>query len=382
MLRLAQIAVTAALAAAAAAQTTRYRDPVFAQVDRTLDIAYGAAVNRFSQQNEVLRLDLYQPQGDTAASRAAVVVVHGGGFVGGSRRSTQIVQQCNSFARRGYVAVSISYRLAPQGTPIDRQVVTDAGHDCKAAVRWLRAQASTLRIDSERIASLGSSAGAFTVLEAAYVPGEGSSGNPGWPSHVACVADLWGGLWDVNELDAGEAPVVIVHGTNDPTVPFVRATSLQARANAVGVPVELHAIQNAGHAPWGAYFQSHEADVLAFFWEHLHLARVAGLTVRPGHGSPGSATFDHFAAAGDVSVLFVAAAPASIPVPGLGTLCLDPATLVAAATATLPATPRIATVATTVPVPPGLAGVTLPWQALHVQGTRARTLTDCVATGF
>jgi len=380
MLRLPTLAFV--VAGPVAAQTTRFRDPIFAQVSTVADVAYGAAVNRFTQRNEILRLDLYEPQGDGAGTRPAVVVVHGGGFTGGGKRTTQMVQQCRDFARLGYVAVSIDYRLAPVGTPITRQVITDASHDCKAAIRWLRSQTAALRIDGERIASVGSSAGAYTVLEAAYVAGEGSSGNPGFPSHVAAVVDQWGSLSDLNELQAGEAPVFIVHGTADPTVPYVNATQLEARARAVGVPVELHPIQGAGHAPWGAYFQDYEVQVFAFFWEQLRLGQLAGLTVRPGYASPGSVTFDSFGVASDASVLFVAAASANLPLPGLGTLCLDPATLALAGVTMLPGSPRIATAATTLPVPPGLDGVTLPWQALHLGTAAPRTLTDCVATGF
>lgn len=375
------VAVPLLLTATLAAQSARYRDPVFAQVQTTSNAIYGSAVNRFTNLTETLRLDLYQPQGDTAAARPAVVLVHGGGFVGGDKATAQMVQQGQNFARRGYVAVSINYRLAPNGSPITREVITDAAHDCKAAIRWLRAQATTLRIDTERMASVGSSAGAFTVLEAAYVPGEGNSGNPGFPSHVHAVVDQWGQLADLNELQAGEAPVFIVHGTNDTTVPYVNATQLKARADAVGVPAELHPITGAGHAPWSAYFASYEVQVFAFFFEHLRLGQLAGLSARPGYASPGSLTFDTFGVAADVSVLFVAASTTSLPLPGLGTLCLDPGTLTLAGASPLPGTPRIATASSTLPVPGGLAGFTLPWQALHLMPA-PRTLTNCVATAF
>ena len=212
--------------AALPAQTARYRDPVFAQVQRNNNVAYGSAVNRFTQQTESLRLDVYQPTGDAVATRPGIVLVHGGGFVGGDKGTGQMVQQATNLARLGYVAVSINYRLAPNGQPITPEVVTDAMHDCKAAIRWMRANAAQLRIDTQRIASIGSSAGGYTVLHAAYVPGEGNSGNPGFSSQVACVVDQWGKLADVNDLEAGEAPVCIVHGTLDPTVPYVNATDI------------------------------------------------------------------------------------------------------------------------------------------------------------
>jgi acetyl esterase/lipase len=375
-------AVAVVMLSSLAAQSARFRDAVFAQVQVTNNIAYGAAVNRFTNLNETLRLDLYQPQGDTAPARPAVVIVHGGGFTGGDKATAQMVQQAQNLARRGYVAVSINYRLAPTGTPITRPVITDAAHDGKAAIRWLRAQATSLRIDSTRIASIGSSAGAYTVLEAAYVPGEGSSGNPGWPSHVRAVVDQWGALVDLNELQAGEVPVCIVHGTNDPTVPYVNATRLKARADAVGVPAELHPIQGAGHAPWATYFANYEGQVIAFLWEHLRLSELAGLSARPGYASPGSVTFDTFGIASDVSALCVAAATVSLPVPGWGTLCLHPGTLVLVHVTQLAAAPRLPSATVTLPLPGGLAGASLPWQALHSSTAAPRGLTNCVVTTF
>lgn len=369
------------LAPVLAAQSTRYRDPVFTQVQAQSNIAYGSAVNRFTNLTETLRLDLYQPQGDTARARPAVVIVHGGGFTGGDKATAQMVRQAENLARLGYVAVSINYRLAPSGG-IPRQVITDAAHDCKAAIRWLRSQAASLRIDGDRIASLGSSAGAYTVLEAAYVPGEGTSGNPGFPSNVAAVVDQWGALVDLNELQTGEVPVCIVHGTNDNTVPYVNATQLKARADLVGVTAELHPIQGAGHAPWTAYFAAYEVEVFAFFWQHLRLAQLAGLAVRPGYASPGNVTFDTYGSASDLSALFLAATTAALPLPGLGLLCLDPGTLVMVALTPLPGAPRIATATVTLPVPDGLAGISLPWQALHLTAATPRTLTNCAVTSF
>lgn len=363
------------------AQVTRYRDPVFAQVQRTNNVAYGSAVNRFTQQTEVLRLDLYQPSGDTATERPAVVVVHGGGFVGGDKGTGQMVQQATNLARRGYVAVSINYRLAPNGSPITPDVVTDAMHDCKAAIRWLRASANPLRIDERRIASIGSSAGGYTVLSAAYSPGEGNSGNPGFSSQVACVVDQWGKLGVLTDLEAGEAPVFIVHGTNDPTVPYSNATDLKARADLVGVPAELHPIVGAGHAPWTEYFTNYESLAHGFLWQHLKLEQLAGLTVRPGYASPGSVTFDHFGIPGDLCGLFLAASPTNLPAPGLGTLYLSPQTLTYVATTALPASPRLPTASITLPVPDGLQTATLHWQTLHFT-LPPRVLSNSVATTF
>ncbi len=373
--------MTASLVADGTAQDARYRDALFTNVDRQSNIAYGSAVNRYTQQPETLLLDLYTPQGDTANARAAVVVVHGGGFRSGDKGTAQFVNLCNDFARRGYIAISINYRLRPLTQPHVRENEIDAAHDMKAAVRWLRKSRAQLRLDETRIACLGSSAGAITCCEAAYVPGEGSSGNPGFSSKVHAVIDLWGYLWELSELHAGEAPVQIIHGTNDQTVPYSHAIALDQRARQVGVPSELHPIQ-AGHAPWGEYNANfHVQHVVPFLYEHLRLAQVSGLGARAGWASPGTLTLDSVGVAADFVVLYVAGATASLPAPPFGTLCLDPSSMAYLGALRLEATPRLPRATLQLVVPAGIRG-NLHWQALQLDGAWIRVLSNCVSTGF
>lgn len=364
------------------AQGTRYRDLIFPAADRQNNVAYGSAVNRYSKQTETLRLDVYTPRGDQAQSRAAMVVVHGGGFRGGDKGTTNFIRLCTDFARRGYVAVSINYRLRPRTQPFIRENATDAGHDMKAAVRWLRRNRAQLRVDPTRIGCIGSSAGGMTVCEAGYVEGEGSSGNPGFSSEVHAVIELWGGLLDLDAMERGEAPVQIIHGTNDSTVPYKNATDLDARARQVGVTSELFPIQGAGHGPWTQYFTSyHQAHAIPFLYEHLRLGMLSALRARSGWASPGTLTLDNFGIASDFAVLYVAAGSADIPVAPYGTLCLDPASMVYIGAARFGASPRLPARALRLTVPAGIRG-TLHWQTLQLDGPQLRLLSNCVSTRF
>jgi alpha/beta superfamily hydrolase len=349
------------LCAPLAAQTALFRDLVFANATRTNNVAYGSALNRWTSQVETLRLDRYEPAGDVGpAARPAMVVIHGGGFVGGDKGDPQMVALATDFARRGYFAVSINYRMAPPGSPITPQVITDAMEDAKAAVRFLRANAAAWRIDVNRIATLGSSAGAYTGLAVAHLPGEGNSGNPGFPSNVHATVDLWGALQDPNQMEPGEPPLCIIHGTAH----------------------VLHPLVGAGHAPWNL-IATFRPEYLAFLYEHLKAGQLSGLGARAGWSSPGSITLDHFGIAGDPVFLFLSTSRVDLDLGPLGVLCLNPALLVPLGGAVLPATPRLPTAAQVFPVPGGLAGVTLYWQALHLtSGGAARLLTNCVATTF
>lgn len=236
----------------------RYLDEIFADVDVQKDLAYGQA------GGDALLLDLYQPAGDTDPARAAIVWIHGGGFIGGNKVDPHLVELSTRFAKRGYVTVSIEYRLL--GANVTGIQAAEA--DARAAVRWLRKNAATYRIDEARIAIGGSSAGAITSLFVAYDELEGDSGNPGLSSDVSAVVDLWGALYDETVMEAGEAPVIIIHGTADTTVPYSETTELVARAEAVGVTYELHPLPGKAHAPWGEIDQ-YIAWSAPFLYQHV-----------------------------------------------------------------------------------------------------------------
>ena len=92
----------------------RYRDPVLASVSKTSDVVYGSAINA-ENQTVTLTLDIYEPTGDTVTARPAIVWVHGGSFTGGDKTSPELVDEANTFSRKGYFNVSINYRLEPGG---------------------------------------------------------------------------------------------------------------------------------------------------------------------------------------------------------------------------------------------------------------------------
>ena len=230
----------------------RYKNRIFSRVDVTKDVVYGQ--NYVNGTLVKLKMDVYEPHGDTAASRALVICIHGGGFTGGDKSNKYIVYICKDLAMRGYVTASINYRLQPKGNINYGKAVTEAMYDAKAAVRYFRAHAAQWRIDTSKIAILGSSAGAITALHACYLREaeyEGDSGNSGYSSNVSACIDMWGGLYkNVSEIDAGEPPVLIIHGTDDKVVPFTEAMNITKQCDAVGVSYELHALKGEGHAPW------------------------------------------------------------------------------------------------------------------------------------
>src|SRR5205085_4082805 len=97
------------------------------------------------------RLDLYLPP--EGAARPLIVWIHGGGWEGGNKRSCP----AKAMVARGYAVASVEYRLS-QHAIYPAQI-----EDCKAAIRWLRANASEYGIDPKRIGVWGASAGGHLV---------------------------------------------------------------------------------------------------------------------------------------------------------------------------------------------------------------------------
>jgi para-nitrobenzyl esterase len=231
----------------------RYRDAVFTAVSTTHDVTYGSAVDQ-QGATVTLKLDVYRPTGDAVTDRPAIVWVHGGSFRAGDKTSPEIVDEATTFAKKGFVNVSINYRLSPNGcTTVTAECLTaivDAKHDAQAAVRFLRARADDYGVDEDRIAIGGTSAGAITALNVGYGPEDvGDSGNPGFASTVRAAVSL-SGARILTTANPGEAAALLFHGTEDTLVPYQWALDTVAEAQAAGLLAFLTTFEGAGHVPY------------------------------------------------------------------------------------------------------------------------------------
>jgi alpha-L-fucosidase 2 len=183
-----------------------------------------------------LQLDAYRPSG--AGPFPAIILVHGGGFVSGSRGSGYIADLAAAVQAAGYAAFDISYRLLGANST----GMSAAQEDLKSAINYVVANAGTLEVDTNRLGTGGGSAGAITALLASY----GSNRTTFRPR---AVVDLWGAMYgDEGSIRAGDPPMIIIHGTTDTTVPYSYATAINDRATSVGVPVTFFSF-NGGHTP-------------------------------------------------------------------------------------------------------------------------------------
>lgn len=251
--------------------TIRYRDQVFSNVNVTRDIVYGSAPD--AQGNPVdLKLDLYQPAGDAVARRPVLIWVHGGGFTAGDKASG--ANQATFFARHGYVAASINYRLlsptgcggTPDPTPLCEQAAIAAQHDAQAAVRWFRSNAGTHRIDTGRIGMAGSSAGAVTSLLVDWRSEDpGTSGNPGFSSAIRAAVSISGGAPTNEAIDEDDPPAIFFHGSEDRTVPFEWAVGNAGAMYSLGIFTVLQVFEGAGHGlGWNTQIQE-QSDYFLYY---------------------------------------------------------------------------------------------------------------------
>jgi len=265
----------------------RYASDVFINYTTTSDIAYGQN-NSWSGASTTLKMDLYEPTGDTSTARPLIIWVHGGSFIGGSKTDGDVVAFSQKFAKKGYVCASIDYRLGffPFDSANAVKAVVRAVQDLRAAVRFFykdRQISNTYKIDTNMIFVGGSSAGAITSLHLAYLDQEcevldylnqttitqlggleGTSGNPGYSSKVQGVLNGCGALARYSWLEAGDVPVASVHGTNDGTVKYNRgivnpgtplmyldgSRMVHERACAVGVENQFYTFPGAPHVPY------------------------------------------------------------------------------------------------------------------------------------
>jgi acetyl esterase/lipase len=239
----------------------RYLDDVIDEVEVTEDVAYRQAVN-VEGDLQTLHLDIYEPVGDTVERRPVVLLMHGGFFVLGNHKEDRWGAGplfAEAFARKGYVAVSMQYRLRPDMgffPNVDLAELEaanlDAYDDSVAAVAWLGDHAQDLRIDPQAIVANGPSAGGAMAWNLAWM--QGSALRPE-PSGVAAAVSVSGAPFETTvetgeplaAASPGDRPVIAFHGTADPVVGFELAEAPCTRAAAVGVRCDLVPYEGIGH---------------------------------------------------------------------------------------------------------------------------------------
>lgn len=248
------------------------------------------SVNSANATTIPLKLDVYEPD-NGVKNRPVFMFVHGGGFVGGSKKQARIIEWANYYTSRGWVFISIDYRLKRDKGTVPKEwadftanipknkagqflAVYPALRDAKAALRWIVANAKTYSINTNYITVGGGSAGAVAAIGIGISNQEDfrdemnskqdstlQSTNLEQSYQISTIVDLWGGKTALDALEGifghqrfnrNNPSLFIAHGTKDPTVPFSRAEDLKAIYEANEVPFVFYPQQGKGHGAWGA----------------------------------------------------------------------------------------------------------------------------------
>jgi acetyl esterase/lipase len=267
-------------------------------------------VTYYKPSSRPVLLDLYLPPARTNTVYPFIVYVHGGGWSGGTQRTTGAFEDwpgvLASIAAKGYVVASVDYRLSGEA-PFPAAV-----QDVKAAIRWLRINAATYGVDKSRGLVWGPSAGGHLAglvgascgaadLEPVAVAQPASGGSDrsaeSAPEESDCVQGVvgWYGIYDfalnaaseredsglarflgcnirscaesviraanpVSYIDRTDPPMLIIHGDADRTASPEHSRRMYEKLKANGVKTELIMLPGIGHSWIG---QNHDATINA-----------------------------------------------------------------------------------------------------------------------
>ena len=320
-------------------KSSRYRKPQFTY-SLLSDVQYGKAKGfwtSYPMENDInftkvflkllpktiaskqqdLFLDLYIPENDSVTKHPLFVLLHGGAYFVGDKGTKNMRGWCEHFAQCGYVVASVNYRM---GFGISKNSIQQCGYqaiqDAHSALRYLVAHADEYHIDPDYIFLAGTSAGSITALAAAFMDDKNcpnfvtknklrkkcgtlhTSGNEHRDDvKIKAIANMWGAVYDLHELDGHPVPVVSFHGTADRIVPFDRGVPFSEIKSKIGemlfdemygskaiheyldslhVRNILYPLEGCGHAPHqekdgrlNAHYQFIQEKMQDFFYPEL-----------------------------------------------------------------------------------------------------------------
>jgi len=299
---MAVLAVAAMCAAAEGTRPTVYNQPTF-KITNLTNVVYGSGLQCNDAQRTPsgchamdLVLDVTSPVGTPTLPRPAIIMVHGGGWIGGTANDAWAQASSVFYASRGFATFRIVYRVQhdngsfPANWPVIkpgspavpdqiRALAYPATRDLKAAIRFVRANAKRFGVDPGRIALSGGSAGAIDSVGAGVVD-EGdykdellatdptlNTTHLNTSSAVQCIVSHWGAGYVAELVQAADpskrsrysatsAPIIEFHGNKDTSVPFADAVAVQTaykKENSSGNLVyDLQVLDGCGHTSWCA----------------------------------------------------------------------------------------------------------------------------------
>ena len=241
--------------------------PISAQTPAPAEFPREANI-RYDQYEDTV-LDVLQPREPALTNRPGIIVIHGGGWIQGSKES-MVERFCAPFLERGFVVANVEYRLAKVAT------APAAVTDVLKAAQWFSDHAAQYKVDQKRISVTGGSAGGHLALMVGMLPKDNDFGPV---IKIATIVNFYG-ITDVadqlegphmrpyavtwlpeqpNRMDLAKKlspltyvrkdvpPVLTLHGDADPTVPYEQGVRLTDALKAAGAKAELITVKGGKH---------------------------------------------------------------------------------------------------------------------------------------
>jgi acetyl esterase/lipase len=242
----------------------------------------------YDQYKETV-LDILQPKEPSKEKRPGVIIIHGGGWVNGTKEQ-RVEYAALKYVAHGFVVANVEYRLANVAT------APAAVTDVLKAAQWFHKNAGKYHVDANRIVVTGDSAGGHLALMVAMTP---RSAKLGPPAKVAAVVNFYG-ITDVADQLEGPhmqkyavawvpeqegrrelakrvspmtyvrkdlPPILTLHGDVDKTVPYEQGANLTRELTKVGASARLITVSGAGHGFPQATLDDQFEHIFAFLKE-------------------------------------------------------------------------------------------------------------------
>lgn len=246
---------------------------------RYKNVRYGSVPDSIDDASSDRILDIYLPENPQKSKLAVFVFIHGGGFRNGDKSVAAIEELCSKIASKGFAVLSINYRLTlkyktypgsgsvnlSKGLPANKKfsegmriALNNASEDTEMLFEWIKLQAEKYNFNSSSVAIGGSSAGAMTALNVAYI--RKSKTLP-----VNAVVDLWGGMENAELIEKNAPPLLIYHGDSDRVVHVDFAYSLKKQMDKTGnKKTRLNIMAGQGHAQYDVILKYKLDEIIAF----------------------------------------------------------------------------------------------------------------------
>ncbi|MDR8394192.1 alpha/beta hydrolase [Aliifodinibius sp. S!AR15-10] len=229
--------------------------------------------------SEAWKLDLAMPANFGSGLRPALVIVHGGGWRGGSKSVDVYQKMMVDYAQQGYVTININYRL------LDEAEFPACIEDVKTAVRWLRAHADQYQVDPDRIGAYGHSAGAHLAMMLAMAPESASLEGEGWNEYSSMVNVAAAGSpptelgrdtpmakeewWPIGYIAGDHPPLFLIQGSEDSVVRPELTEDFVEKMKDAGADIKYMKLEGGHGVAYNEQLDVTEPALEEFFAKHL-----------------------------------------------------------------------------------------------------------------